>query len=145
MKTTSILHALAACALVAIGAPSATAQTTTQAGKTSAATTSASAASTPWSAMPTGKYQLNIHLPEGVMSAMLTIRDSAGVPAATFLGENDPEAHPMQVTVKGTELYLNADAPKGPMEIVLLRQGEQLDGRWSYAGGNGTLTGKVEK
>jgi hypothetical protein len=139
MKTTSLLHALATCALVAIGARPAMAQSTAK------ATTQPAAASTPWAAIPTGKYQLAIQLEERVMAAMLTIRDSSGVPAATFLGENDPEAHPMRATVKGTELYLNADAPKGPMEIVILRQGEQLNGRWSYNGGTGTLTGKVEK
>jgi hypothetical protein len=131
MKTTSLLHVLATCALVAIGARPAMAQSTAKA--------------TAWAAIPTGKYQLAIQLEERVMSAMLTIRDSSGVPAATFLGENDPEAHPMRATVKGTELYLNADAPKGPMEIVILRQGELLNGRWSYNGGSGTLTGKVEK
>ena len=147
MKTTSLLHALAACTLIAIGARPATAQTTAKAAAQPAATSPSApaAASTPWAAIPTGKYQLAIQLTERVLSAMLTIRDSSGVPAATFLPENDPEAHPMRATVKGTELYLNAEAPRGPMEIVLLHQGEQLNGRWSYAGDTGTLTGHVEK
>ena len=147
MKTTSLLHALAACALVAIGAtpalPQATAKGATQPAATSA---SASAApSTPWAANPTGTYHLDIQLPDHVMPAALTIADSAGTPTARLLPEGDNDALPMRVTIKGAELFLNGDTPKGPAEIVLLRDKDQLSGRWSYAGDDGKLTGKVEK
>ena len=47
------------------------------------------------------------------------------------------------VTVKGTELYVNGEAPKGPFEIVLTRKGEEIAGKWSYGGDTGKLSGKV--
>jgi hypothetical protein len=139
MKTTSLLHALAACALVAIAARPAMAQSTAN------ATTQPAAASTPWAANPTGTYHLDIQLPDHVMPATLTIADSSGVPTARMLPEGDNDALPMRVTIKGAELFLNGDTPKGPAEIVLLRDKDQLSGRWSYAGDDGKLTGKVEK
>jgi hypothetical protein len=49
----------------------------------------------------------------------------------------------VKITVKETELHVNGDAPKGPFELVLLRQGNDLTGRWSYGGDNGKLTGKA--
>jgi hypothetical protein len=93
--------------------------------------------------MPVGTYELNIQLPDQLMPATVKITDSSGTPAATFKPEGDQDAHPVKATIKGTELYLNGEAPKGPFEIVLLRQGEELTGRWKYAGDEGKLTGKV--
>ena len=93
--------------------------------------------------MPAGTYQLLIQLPEGPLTATITVKDSSGVSVATFQSQGDPETHPVKVTVKGTELYVNGEAPKGPYEIVLTRQGAELAGRWTYAGDTGKLTGKA--
>jgi len=133
----SIIRVLAASALLVATATAANAQAAVQSG------TSATATSTPWAKVPAGKYELLIQLPDQLMPATVTIKDSSGAPAATFHPENDQEEHPVKITVKGTELYVNGDAPKGPFEIVLLRQGSDLTGHWSYAGDNGKLTGKA--
>jgi hypothetical protein len=138
LMTNSFIRALAASALLIVAAGTANAQAVTQ------STSTASAASTPWAAMPTGTYKLLIQLPEQPLPATVVVRDSSGVPAATFQPQEDQEAHPVKVTVKGTELYLNGDAPKGPFEIVLTHQGTELAGRWSYAGDTGKLTGKIQ-
>jgi hypothetical protein len=135
----SFLRALAASALVLATATAANAQTAAQSGS------SATAASTPWAAVPVGAYKLDIQLPERVLPATITIKDSSGTPTATLLTEGDQDAHPVKVTVKGTELFVNGEADKGPFEIVMLRQGDQITGKWTYGGDTGKLTGKVEK
>jgi len=135
----SIVRTLSAAALVTVAASSAGAQTTKSADAT--ATTPAAA----WAALPTGTYELLIQLPERPLGATIVVRDSSGAPAATFQPEGDP-AQPVKVTVKGTELTFNGEAPKGPFEIVLLRQGsDSVTGRWKYAGDEGKLTGKAQK
>ena len=139
MTPSSIMRALAATALLTVAANAAAAQSATQSGAV------ATAASTPWAALPSGTYKLDIQLTERVMPATVIVRDSSGVAAATFQPVDDQEAHPVRVTIKGTELFLNAEAPKGPFELVMLRQGAAISGRWSYAGETGKLTGKVEK
>ena len=135
--TTSYIRALAAGALLLAAAGTANAQATTQPG------TAASAASAPWASLPAGIYKLDITLPDQVMPATITIADSSGVAAAKFQAGEDPETHPVKITVKSTELYVNGDAPKGPFEIVMLHQGPEITGRWSYAGDTGKLTGKI--
>jgi hypothetical protein len=142
MKRAYTLRALATIAVITFTALPAAAQTATQ---PAAATSAPSMSATPWAALPTGTYQIRLVLPEREMPATITIRDSSGVPAAIFLAEGDPEAHPMKVTVKGTELYLNAEAPKGAVEIVMLRTGNQIAGRWSFGEGKGALKGEVAK
>ena len=134
----SIVRTLSAAALVTVAASSAGAQTTKSADAT--ATTPAAA----WAALPTGTYELLIQLPERPLGATIVVRDSSGAPAATFQPEGDP-AQPVRIAVKGTELTLNGEAPKGPFEIVMLRQGGEISGRWKYAGEEGKLTGKAPK
>lgn len=141
MKLSSILRALGAASLVVLAATTVGAQSTTQ----SSSTAMNSAASTPWPAVPAGSYKLDIQLPERVMPAALTIKDSSGVPAATLLPAGEENAIPVTITIKSAELYVNGQAPKGLFEIVLLRQGDEITGRWSYGGDTGKLTGKVEK
>ena len=136
--TTSFIRALAASALLIAAAGTAKAQATTQSG------TAASAVSTPWAAVPVGVYKLDITLPDQVMPATITIKDSSGVAAATFQPESDQDAHPVKITVKSAELYVNGEAPKGPFEIVLQHQGPEITGRWSYGGDTGKLTGKIQ-
>jgi hypothetical protein len=135
----SFIRALAAGALLLVSATAANAQTAAQSGSAS------TAASTPWAAVPAGSYKLDIQLPERVLPATITVKDSSGTPAATLLTEGDSDAHPVKVTVKGTELVINGSADKGPFEIVMLRQGDEITGRWTYGSDTGKLTGKVEK
>ncbi|PYP77817.1 MAG: hypothetical protein DMD35_13315 [Gemmatimonadetes bacterium] len=135
----SLIRALAASALLVVAsATGANAQSATQSGSV------ASTASSNWAAVPTGVYKLLIQLPEQPLPATITVKDSSGVAVATFQTGEDPETHPVKVTVKGAELYVNGDAPKGPFEIVLTRQGADITGKWSYAGDTGKLTGKAE-
>jgi hypothetical protein len=136
MKASSIIRAFGAIALLTLAASRAGAQATTQSGSTAA-----TASSDTWAAVPAGTYKLDIQLPEGPLAATLVVRDSSGAPAATFEPVGDP-VQPVRVTVKGKELVVNGDAPKGPFEIVLQRTGDQLEGRWTYGGDNGKLTGK---
>ena len=137
---TSYIRALAASALLVAAAGTANAQTAT-----APAAASATAASAPWAALPAGIYKLDIALPDQVMPATVTVKDSSGVAAGTFQAGEDPEGHPVKITVKSAELYVNGDAPKGPFEIVLQHQGPEITGRWSYGGDTGKLTGKIEK
>ena len=135
----SILRALAASALLVVAsATAANAQAATQSGA------AASAASEKWAAVPVGVYKLLIQLPEQPITATLTIQEAMGEPAATFQAEGEPNANSVKVAVKGTELKVNGEAPKGPYEIVLTRQGAEIAGRWTYAGDTGKLTGKAE-
>lgn len=135
----SFIRALAASALLFASATTANAQTAAQSG------TPAAAAPTPWAAVPAGAYKLDIQLPERVLPATLTVKDSSGTPTATLLTEGDQDAHPVRVTVKGTELVVNGEADKGPFEIVMMRQGDEITGKWTYGGDTGKLTGRAEK
>jgi hypothetical protein len=137
--TSSIVRTLSAVALLTLAASTAGAQTT-QSGDASASTPA-----TAWAALPAGTYELLIQLPERPLGATVVVRDSSGAPAATFQPEGDP-AQPVRIAVKGTDLTLNGEAPKGPFEIVLQRQGsDSVAGRWKYAGDEGKLTGKAQK
>ena len=134
----SFLRALSAAALVTLAASTAQAQTAAQ-------STAPAAPTTPpeeWAAVPAGTYALLIQLPQGPLNATLVVRDSSGAPAATFQPEGDP-ADPVKIAIKGTDLTFNGTAPKGPYEVVLQRRGNELHGRWTYGGENGTLSGKA--
>ncbi|MBW8771061.1 MAG: hypothetical protein JF589_14995 [Gemmatimonadetes bacterium] len=141
MKSSTILRALGAVALLSLAAVPARAQAAAQAGTPSGT----AAAGDAWKAIPAGTYHLDIQLPERVMPATLTVTDSSGTPTATLLPEGDQDAHGMKVTVKGTELYLNSQAERGPIEIVLTHKGSEIDGKWAYGPQSGTLKGKQEK
>ena len=143
MKSSTILRAFGAVALLSGAAVPARAQAAAQAGTPSG--TAAAATGDAWKAIPAGTYHLDIQLPERVMPATLTVTDSSGAPTATLLPEGDQDAHGMKVTVKGTELYLNSQAERGPIEIVLTHKGSEIDGKWAYGPQSGTLKGKQEK
>jgi hypothetical protein len=143
MKSSTIVRALGAVALITLAARPASAQAAAQAGSPS--TTTSAAKGDAWAAIPAGTYHLDIQLPERVMPATLTISDSSGTPTASLLPEGDQDAHGMKVTVKSQELYLNSQAERGPIEIVLTHKGSELDGKWAYGPQSGVLKGKQEK
>ena len=134
----SFIRALAASALLIASATAANAQTATQPGS------SANGATTPWAAVPAGVYKLDIQMPDRLLPVTIAIKDSSGVATGTLTPEGD-DALPVKITVKGADLVINGSAEKGPFEIVMQRQGDQLAGRWTYGGDTGKLTGKVEK
>jgi hypothetical protein len=144
MTPSTILRALGAVALISIAARPASAQSAAQAGTPTTAAASA-AKGDAWAALPIGTYHLDIQLPERVMPSTLTIKDSSGTPTATLLPEGDQDAHGMKVTVKGTELYLNSQAERGAIEVVLTHKGSEIDGKWAYGPQSGVLKGKQEK
>ena len=138
MKPSSILRALGAVALISLAARPTSAQAAAQASVPTSAPKGEA-----WTAVPKGTYHLDIQMPERVMPATLTITDSSGAPVATLLPEGDQDAHGMKVTIKNPELYLNSEAERGPIEIVLTRQGTEISGKWAYGPQSGVLTGKV--
>ncbi|HEX7979935.1 MAG TPA: hypothetical protein VF461_15105 [Gemmatimonadaceae bacterium] len=143
MKSSTILRALGAVALISAAAMPARAQAAAQAGSPAAATTSAKGDT--WAAIPAGSYHLDIQLPERVMPAALIITDSSGTATASLRPEGDQDALPLKVTVKSTELTLNGSAERGPVEIVLTHKGSEIDGKWAYGPQSGVLKGKQEK
>ena len=84
-----------------------------------------------WSQHPSGKYRLQLALPDRMMDADLTIADSAGTPTAIFWPVGDNDGHALAVSVKDTSLVLTASTPRGPFELVLQRQGNRLNGHFS--------------
>ena len=143
MKPTVLIRTLSATALVALAASTAAAQSAPAVAQQSAVKPAATP--TPWPTKPIGRYELQIAMPDKVMPLVAVISDSAGVAAGVIQPDGDPEPHPVKVTVKGTELYLNTTAERGAVEIVLIRSGNDLTGRWSYGEGKGELKGVVAK
>jgi hypothetical protein len=93
--------------------------------------------------VPAGTYKLLIQLPSSrcpprsrsrIRPARRPRRSSRGR-VERDAGEGDGQGH---------GAVRQRQAPKGPFEIVLTRQGEELAGKWSYGGDTGKLTGKVE-
>jgi len=144
MKPTVLLRTLSATALVAITAHRAAAQTSAPVAQQSAPTSPA-AAPTPWPARPIGRYEIELTTPDRQVPVVIVIADSSGVLTALGQPADDPETHPMKIAVKGTELYLNAKADHGDVELVLLHSGDQISGRWTMGEGKGVLTGHVSK
>lgn len=133
MRASSFLSMLAVAAVVAAGAETAGAQT---AGAQTAAQGGPSASATApvtthWSQHPTGKYRLQLALPDHVMDADLTIADSSGTPVANLWPVGDNDGHSLAVAVKDTTLVLSAATPRGPFEMVLQRHGDKLAGHYS--------------
>jgi hypothetical protein len=143
MKPTIFLRTVSATALVALASRSAKAQTAAQAGQQAAV--APTAAPTPWPERPIGRYELEITTPDRQVPVVVVIADSSGVLTAVGQPADDPEVHPMKLTIKGTELYLNAKADNGDVELVLLRTGDQISGRWTMGEGKGLLKGHVSK
>lgn len=141
MRSRHLLAAIAAAAALSIATDTARAQSA------AASPTPAAAATTPshWDAHPTGKFDLSVTTPGGIVEARLTLADSAGTTTATLWPVGDRDAHVMTLTNKGTELVMVTDTPHGTLEIVLERRGDVLTGRWTRGDESGTLEGKPSR
>jgi hypothetical protein len=77
--------------------------------------------------------------------ARVTVADSGGVLVGSLWLVGDDAAHPVAVSVHGTDLVLTGRTPRGPMELVLYRQNErmssQIAGRWTIGTTRGPLRG----
>ena len=136
-------RALTALALVTALTRVASAQAATGIGTATPA--QASSPAMRWDAHPTGKYLLELTLPDRKMQASLTIADSAGTPVAVLWPVGDNEGKAMSVTVNDTDLTLHADTPRGPFAATLQRDGDHITGRWSIGmQQSGTLEGRPE-
>jgi len=143
MTPRRILPLLATAALLAVATRPLAAQA---AAATTATVTVAAPPLTQWSQHPTGKYRLELALPDGLMQADLSIADSAGTPTAVFWPVGDNEGHPVTVTVKDTALVLSASTPRGPFEMVLQRSGSKLSGHFAMGvQESGAVQGRVEQ
>lgn len=144
MTSKSFLSLCSGAALLVLGTQAANAQATAAHGGSSSGAASGPAYDK-WDTHPTGKYFLELTLPEGIKRVNLTISDSAGTPSALFWPVGDYDGHVMTVTVKDTDLVLEADAPRGKVIVTIERQGDRLTGRWSMGMQGGPLAGKVEE
>lgn len=147
MTPQRILSLLATASLLAIAArPLAAQAPAAAASAASPPAASGGPAVTHWSQHPTGKYRLQLALPDHVMDADLTIADSAGTPTAVFWPVGDNDGHAVTVSVKDTTLVLFASTPRGPFELVLQRKGEQLNGHYAMGVQEaGEVKGHVEQ
>ena len=106
----------------------------------------------PWSAKPTGTYEIELGMPNsadaaslmpnGPLAATVTIKDSTGALKATFWKRGDNDGHDMTVTTQGTDLILDAQTPRGALRITLQQHGAALTGSWSLAGAGGAVKGR---
>lgn len=97
-----------------------------------------------WSAKPIGSYDLVIDTPERKMPAALTISETDGKLSALLWPEGDKDGHVLAVTVKGVDLVLTGDAPRGPVTITIERRGKNLSGTWSMGSEGGSLKGTTK-
>lgn len=137
MKSASIFRVLGAAALVVVAARPAAAQ----GGPSS--TPVAAAPLAHWDQHPSGKYRLELSLPDRKLSADLTVSDSAGTPVANLWPADDNEGHMLAVAVKDTDLVLTTQTPRGPFSLVLERRGSALTGRYAMGTETGAVSGTV--
>lgn len=137
MKSASIIRILGAASLVVVAAHTAAAQ----GGPSSAA--AAAVPLTHWDQHPSGKFRLELSLPDQKMQADLTVSDSAGTPVANFWPVGDNDGHMLAVAVKDTDLVLSAQTPRGPFSLVLERRGSALIGRYAMGTETGAVSGTV--
>lgn len=98
-----------------------------------------------WDSRPVGVYNLELTLPERLMPARLTVSEADGKIVASLLPEGDNEAHEMAVTVKDTDLFFDAEAPRGHVQIVLQHEGDRIAGSWSMGFQRGSLRGTIAR
>ena len=132
------LRLLSVAALLTVGAQAAAAQN-------GASSNIASPASAGWNARPTGKYLLELEVPNRTNKVNLTISDSAGALAAVFWPVGDTKGHAMTVRMQDTDMILEAYTPRGLFEIVLVRQAGLIAGHWSLGEAKGVVQAQVEE
>lgn len=136
MRARPALSALVTLASLTLAAPAAA-----QGGGQAVAP--AGAAVLPWDAKPVGTYDLKVQTPERIVGVTLVIADSAGALVATMQQDNDPQARPMTIAIKGADLTLATDAPRGRLTVVMQREAERVFGRWTIGDTqSGTFEGK---
>ena len=130
------LRLLSVAALLAVGATTASAQSTV-------AATIVSPASAGWAANPTGTFVLELAVPHRTNEIKLTVSDSAGGLAATIQPAGDRKAYPMTVRLQDSDMILQAYTPRGLFEIVLARQENLIAGHWSLGENKGVVQAQV--
>jgi hypothetical protein len=80
--------------------------------------------------------------------AKLVLADSAGKLVASFYFAGEEHARPMRVDVRGSDLVVRGESPKGTMEFVLYGQNEHVAGgrfrgRWTVGQEQGALRGTM--
>ena len=79
--------------------------------------------------------------------AKLVVADSAGKLVASFYFAGEEHARPMAVTMRGDDLVVRGQSPKGAIEFVLYGQNEPaaraIRGRWTIGQEQGALRGSM--
>jgi len=124
-----VAHAQAAANSTAAPAPSAAAE-----------------AAEPWNAKPLGSYHVTLANanPSGPMDADVTISEQDGKLTALFWPVGDQGGLPMSASVKGNELVLSTDTPRGPFEARIEHRGAKLMGSWQMGFKKGGLEGNAK-
>ena len=99
-----------------------------------------------WSAKPTGAYRVVMYdaNPSGPMPVDLTLTEVDGKLSANFWVVGDHEGLPMSAAVQDKELVLNANTPRGPLEVRIEHRGANLTGKWQLGYKKGTLDGNAK-
>lgn len=117
-------------------------------GSAKAAATASVEAESPeaWSAKPTGAYRVVMYdaNPSGPMPVDLTLTEVDGKLSANFWVVGDHDGLPMSAVVKDKELVLNADTPRGPLEVRIEHRGAKLMGKWRLGYKTGKLDGNAK-
>ena len=86
-----------------------------------------------WEARPVGTYELTFFGTQGANVGILVVTDSAGALKATLTREGDPHTRPTDIAVKGTDLTLGTNTPRGQLTVVLHRKDDRIGGHWASA------------
>ena len=99
-----------------------------------------------WSAKPTGAYRVVMYDadPSGPMPVDLTLTEVDGKLSANFWVVGDHDGLPMSAAVKDKELVLNADTPRGALEVRIEHRGPKLTGKWQLGYKMGKLDGNAK-
>jgi hypothetical protein len=85
---------------------------------------------------------------EALLPTEVTVGDSAGTLVAHYRLAGERAVRPLAVTVIGSDLVLQAEAPAGLLTLVLDRQNGDaaegmLSGRWTLGSRSGALRGRT--
>ena len=99
-------------------------------------------AAEPWSAHPSGTYDLTIVTPGEMLSGHLTLADSAGKLAASVAVDGEGRMW-FEPTVNGNDLTLVMKRERAPITMHLFHRGDRVSGTWTVGNDAGTLEGAV--